>query len=98
MRTEDTDVGNLVNVEEDFVEVTEQIIRDKIAHVLSIWPKLSMSMLQVGIGTALSPKMWHPVLAKMIDEGVVIKQDVGASGPTGRYQNYVVIRLSSTPE
>lgn len=79
--------------DEQFVSATEELIEARIIHVLTIWPKLNPSMLQVGIGTALSPKMWHPVLDRLISEGKVIKQELSGRGPTGRDQIFTIISL-----
>lgn len=83
--------------EEDFVDLSrhdaaEKIIQDKIMHTLSIYPKLSMSMLQVGIGTALTPKLWHPVFERLLKEGKITKQEITAHTPTtGREQVYTIV-------
>jgi len=87
----------LTSTAEDFVPMAEQVIRSKIIHVLAIWPQLSPSMLQVGIGTALTPKLWHPVLALLEQEGVVIRREVHRKTPLGRDQVYTVLELSTNP-
>lgn len=78
---------------EDYVAATQPHIRAKIIHTLSIWPKLSPSMLQVGIGTALSPKLWHPILNQLISEGVVVRDELPAKSAAGRDQIYTILRL-----
>lgn len=83
--------------ETDFVPAAEKIIRDKIIQTLTIWPRLSMSMLQVGIGTALTPKLWHPVMDRLLADGVVIKEEIRAKSTLGRDQTYVVVRLAELP-
>lgn len=82
---------------EDNVEVSEneQTIRDKIVHILSIYPKLSHSMLQVGIGTSMPPGIWKPVLLKMIGEGIIENTSRSTSTPTGRVQAYTILSLRS---
>lgn len=81
--------------EEDFVAATTTIIRDRIIHTLTIFPGISASMLQVGIGTALSPKLWHPIMAKLKEDKIVIEEEVIAKGPTGRDQTYKKLRLNT---
>lgn len=83
-------------VEDDFVPIVRDVIEAKILHVLTIWPKLSPSMLQVGIGTAVTPKLWHPILASLIAEGRVTRREVQAKAPSGRDQTYVVISLPAS--
>lgn len=81
-------------VEDDFVSITEDTIRNKIVHVLTVYPKVSKSMLQVGIGTAVSPKIWHVVLDHLISEGRVQQEQLSLTGPTGREQTYTIIQLN----
>lgn len=73
---------------------TESLLRDKIKHVLKIYPKLSPSMLQVGIGTAMPPAFWQPVLEIMIAEGEIVREIVSARTPADRQQSYTVLSLS----
>lgn len=73
---------------------TEQMIRDKILHVLKIYPRLSPSMLQVGLGTALSSSIWKPVLRQLIADGEVLETNQRAETPTGRQQVYTVLSLA----
>jgi hypothetical protein len=80
--------------EEDFVRITSDLIRNKILHVLKIYPQLSPSMLQVGIGTAIPPKMWHPILEMLHNEGKVKTHTIGERSPTGRDQSYQIISLA----
>lgn len=80
---------------EDFLSAAEKNIGDRIRHILTIYPKLSMSMIQVGIGTALTPKLWHPVLAKMKESGEIQEDSIQATTPTGRMQVYTVISLKA---
>jgi hypothetical protein len=86
--------------EEEFVslgERAEEMIRARIAHTLSIYPKLSHSMLQIGIGTGFPPSLWNPVLDAMIREGTIIREQVQATNPvTKRDQTYTIIRSSTS--
>lgn len=84
--------------EEDFLPIAERHIGDRIRHVLTIYPRLSMSMLQVGIGTALTPKLWHPVLDKMKEAGEITQDTIQATTPTGRVQVYQVISLRESKD
>jgi len=84
------------NEEENFVELTRDFVREKIRHVLLIYPKLSMSMLQVGIGTGVPPRFWHPVLEDMKKEGLITVETRSLSAPNGRDQIYKIVQLSQT--
>ncbi len=76
------------------LDPTQVDIAKRIKHVLNIYPKLSMSMLQVGIGTSMPPTMWKPTLFKMIEAGHVAHNSVTSTGPTGRMQVHTVIELT----
>jgi hypothetical protein len=84
------------------VEATEKSpaehIRERIEYALGIWPKLSKSMLQVGIGTSISPDMWHPVFDKMVEDGVIIVTDRPGVNPKGRKLTHEVIQLARQPD
>lgn len=72
---------------------TEKLVREKIVHVLSIYPCISPTMLQLGIGTGLPPDLWHPVLDAMLKENSVSKTQVRAIAPSGRDQVYTRLQL-----
>lgn len=80
--------------EEEFVALTQDFVRAKIKHVLSIFPKLSPSMLQVGIGTGVPPRFWKPIFRQMVAEGVVKVDQVSFLTPNGRDQTYKVVSLT----
>lgn len=83
-----------IDEEEEFVTLTRDYVRQRIIHVLRIYPKISMSMLQVGIGTAITPKFWRPVLADMEKEGTVSVNTVSSVTPSGRDQSYRIVSLN----
>ncbi len=70
-------------------------IRDKIVHVLTHFPVLSPSMLQVGIGPGTSPRYWRPELDKLIQEGKVLREEHGIEHPDGQYRTVTKLRLAS---
>lgn len=81
--------------QEDEQEVwsdNETIIRERIEHVLRIYPRISGGMLQVGIGTSIPPALWRPIYKRMLAEGIVIEGRVTLHGPTGRVQDYTIIQ------
>lgn len=71
----------------------EEGIRDRINFVLTLYPRISPTMLQIGLGTGFRPEYWRPVLAKMIDERKVIQSEVMQPGPTGRFNMYTFLEL-----
>jgi hypothetical protein len=70
-------------------------MKDKIIHVLTIYPKVSPTMLQVGIGTGISPDIWHPVIERLMIDGIVEKTQVSSPTPKGRSQVYTIISLKA---
>lgn len=68
-------------------------IEEKIIHLLGIYPKISPSMMQSGIGSSLPANMWKPVLRNLIDRKVVNEDYIVAPTPTGRQQSYTVLSL-----
>lgn len=50
-------------------------VRAKILGVLTIYPKISPTMLQSGLGPSLSPSIWRPVLSGLVDDGLVDIRD-----------------------
>jgi hypothetical protein len=79
----------------EVITPAETWIEERIMHVLSIYPKLSNSMLQVGVGTSLSPKIWKPVLQKMINNGQLVSRNVSSVSPDGRALTYTVISIGA---
>lgn len=83
--------------EDDFVPVvstSDTVIQEKILQVLSVYPRISPTMLQVGIGTSITPRMWHPILDKLIEESLVRKETLqGTNTSSGRDQTYTIISL-----
>ncbi|MGE3487297.1 MAG: hypothetical protein AB7L09_21475 [Nitrospira sp.] len=71
-------------------------IKAKILHVLSVYPRLNHSMLQVGIGPSIAPDIWRPVLLMLIDAGYVKYESIETTGPTGRSQQAGILSLTDT--
>jgi hypothetical protein len=88
-------MSDVHHTDDEFIELdnARKIIRDKILHILSIYPRLSMSMIQVGIGTSLVPALWHPVFDALLKEGAIVKDEIHAKSAIGRDQVYTVIHL-----
>lgn len=70
------------------------VIKNKILYVLWLYPKISMSMLQVGIGTALAPALWKPILNKLLEDEVVIQDTQSFNTPTGRQQSHSFLSIN----
>lgn len=68
-------------------------IKAKIIHLLEVYPVISPSMMQIGIGSSLPAKIWRPVLNQMIKDKI-LKMDVFVyPTATGRQQSYTLLSL-----
>lgn len=99
METMESDVSMEGSAEstvgESIGDAAEDMIRQRILHTLGIYPKLSPSMLQIGIGTGFPPALWHPVLQAMEQTGEVVRLQVQATNPVSkRDQTYTILQLS----
>lgn len=72
-------------------------IRDKILHLLRIYPIVSPSMLQIGIGSSLPTSIWRPVLQELLDTGEVKEDIIVSLSAAGRNQSYTLLSLKDTP-
>lgn len=72
---------------------TSTAIRDKLIFVLAVFPKLSSTMLQIGLGTSVSPSEWRPILASLIQEGIIVVDSVTYLSTVQRWQTYRIHRL-----
>lgn len=92
--SDESDNGNGIPPEEDFVPISEKLIESKILSTLTIYPQISYSMLQVGIGTAIAPAMWHPILKRLKEEGRIVELEKASRSPTGRDLTYKILQLA----
>lgn len=79
------------------VEQAENIdqLKEKIKHILTIYPCISHTMLQAGIGPQIGPKVWRPVVSEMIAQGEIVQEEISTTSPSGRYITYVRLKLSN---
>lgn len=80
------------------VDLTEDLVRRKILHLFSIFPKLSPSMIQVGIGTSLPPTLWRPIADELVKEGKLTRTIEQHTTPSDRWQSYTIYALAYTPD
>lgn len=74
-------------------EHTDQEIREKILHVLGIYPVISPTMLQAGLGPYTKPARWRPILQELIEAKKVIESQVSLQTPSDRYNTYTLLQL-----
>lgn len=77
-------------------EEVGQEIEEKILHLLSIYPIVSPTMLQGGLGPYMKPAVWRPVLDRLVDEGKVVEAQATMITPKGRYNTYTKLHLPGT--
>lgn len=87
-----------IDPRDDFVplEGAERVIAERMLFTLGIYPKLSYSMLQVGIGTAIPPRLWHPVLARLKAEDKIIETEHHSRSPMHRDLVHRILMLKTT--
>lgn len=83
-----------MGVEEKTVDAGAEMLRSRIVHVLTVFPFLSQSMINVGIGTSIPSKLWQPILEDLISEGTISKTAINAQSPSDRNQTYTIYHLS----
>lgn len=74
----------------------ETTMEDKILHCLSIYPIISPSMLQIGIGTHHAPTEWKPALRELIQRGDILETEKDTKTVTGRNFTYTRLMLPGT--
>jgi len=76
----------------------EKRIREKILHLLSIYPKMSPTMLQGALGPQTKPIHWKPILEQLIEEGVITLEHDNVMTPAQRFNTYKILSLTSPKE
>lgn len=71
-------------------EVSTEEVREKILHVLSIYPKISPSMLQIALN--IKSAIWRPVVDTLVEEGLIKRSSLISPTPGGRHQSYIVLK------
>jgi hypothetical protein len=88
---------------ERVAELTSRSVADvedlekRILHVLSIYPRLNNSMLQVGVGSNTPTALLRTVLARLEQEGLVTVSHIVENSPAGRLRTYTIIQLAPPP-
>lgn len=69
-------------------------IRMKIIELLTVYPRMSPTMLQAGLGPSLAPAFWRPIYDGLIAEGSVVQYAELPPLSTRRTHPYTVIELT----
>lgn len=75
-------------------DVEDEKMRTVILHILTIYPIISPTMLQMGIGNSISPAKWRPSLEALIRAGDVKRWSDTELAPSGRHNNYTKLSLT----
>ena len=73
----------------------EVTIREKIIHLLKVYPIISPTMLQAALGAYVKPIKWRPVLVELIADGTVVEENESIMTPFKRYNSYTKLRLAN---
>lgn len=68
-------------------------LQERIVHVLTVYPCISPTMLQAGIGPSVKPEMWRPILEDLIAAGIIIREIDARTTPAGRSNVYTKLSL-----
>jgi len=90
--TQEAQTQEQLETQEGIDADAEANIRARIIHMLSVYPILSPSHIQQGMG--ILPGTWKPILEKLITEEVVSRSHRVAETPTGRQQTYTLLELT----
>lgn len=93
MSMEHEDGQNIPGVPEEEKENVE-LVRELIIHLLRIYPVVSPTMLQAGLGPYVKPTVWRPVLQALEEEGIVKEDQETLITPRGRYNTYTKLSLA----
>lgn len=75
----------------------DKLIESKILHVLSLFPIISPSMLQMSLGTGIPASHWKPILEALIEAGEVYRYERLSVSPGGRAQAVTCISCDPDP-
>lgn len=85
-------------VEDDLTEVEveddEFFLKKRIISLLTIYPRLSPSMLQCGLGPHIKSLSWRPVLKDLINNNIVEQDQESHRTERGRYKTCIIISLT----
>lgn len=69
-------------------------VKKRIIYTLRIYPKISVAMLHVGIGTTIKTEIWRPILETLISEGIVHREFTVHLSPGGKNRTYTRLWLN----
>lgn len=82
--------------EEEVVRDKEVLIKEMIIHLLTIYPSISPTMLQSGLGPSTKPALWRPILEELIENDIVVRDTEQSVSPYGQSNTYTKLSLINT--
>jgi len=73
---------------------SDSALGEKIVFTLTLFPRLTPTMLQVGIGPHVPPRRWRPILERLVTEGKISREERGVTTPIGQYRTVTILSLS----
>ena len=80
--------------EMDNDETFDTDMEARIRLLLELYPVISPTMLQAGLGPQIPPAKWRPALEKLLESGEVRQESVYRQSVAGRHRNYVRLGLT----
>lgn len=74
-----------------FPSESDLSIAQKILHLLTHYPRISPSMMQIGIGSSLPANIWRPVLNKLLEKRIIMQDLIVDMSSTGRQQTHTIL-------
>lgn len=75
------------------MQEVQKDVRDRIEHLMKIYPRMSKSMIQIVLGTSLPGKMWHPILDQLVEDGYCKRLVEHHQSPNGRLNSHTIYEL-----
>jgi hypothetical protein len=83
--------------ERDYVGEALLDTKQKLLHLLDIYPYLPKALIQTGMSPALPPKFWKPILDKCVEDGEILVAKISTQTPNGRNLQKEVYHLPKYP-
>lgn len=79
---------------EEVLDTQDIDMEARIKLLLELYPVISPTMLQAGLGPQIPPAKWRPVLEQLLNSGEVRQESVYRQSVAGRHRNYIRLGLT----
>jgi hypothetical protein len=76
----------------------DDLARQKVIFALAVYPRLTMSMMQIAVGPHVVRDMWRPALMKLVGEGTVRHVEKEVVTPQGQFRIFKYYELAKPDE